>query len=108
MKFAAGVLVLLIALRSEPARLEAAPPPDPADQDWLADPVLPACLTEGARWPDEALTLDLPPLSALVPRRPQEPSAEESTFPRAISGSEIQAWREERDLLNLRRWSSEA
>lgn len=114
MRVVAGVLVLLLAPEAAvpPASgLLPTPYPDPVEQDWLAEPVLPACLADASTWPEEALTLDVPPLSTFalpgqdLPR-PGEPSAEE--FPRAISALEIQAWREEQELLRIRRFASDA
>src|SRR5262245_41843256 len=107
MRVVAGVLILLVA-PSAALRAEPAPPgPDTPDQQWLTDPILPACLAEKTTFPEEALTFEIPPLSRLAPRQ-EDPPAGESSFPRAVTGLEIQSWREERDLRDLRQWSSEA
>src|SRR5262245_61563996 len=111
MRVVAGVLILLLAPEAAvpPASppLPAVRPPDPADQEWLADPILPAVLSD---LPEEALRFEVPPLSALSrpPGQDPGPIPEESSFPRAISGREIQAWREERDLRAIRELSSDA
>lgn len=130
MKFAAGVLVLLVApwTTRPPDPVPSLPAPDlsrpfdsaastplgtgPGGQEWLADPVLPAVLRTGdleaatAAWLEE-IPLDLPPLSALVPPPAQDPSPAEPSFPGAITPRDIQAWREEEDLRRIQRWSSD-
>jgi hypothetical protein len=99
-----GVLVLLIAPAGPESPLSRRPP-DPPAQEWMSEPILPACLAEAPAWPEEALTLEIPPLSA---QDPPAPASEESAFPRAISAPEIQAWREEQELRSIRQFSSEA
>ena len=80
----------------------------------MSDPRLPACLAETPAWSEEALALEIPSLAEFGtrrgqdPARPSAPEAEESSFPRAISAPEIQAWREERELRSIREFSSEA
>ena len=113
MKLAIGVLILLIAPPG-PASPPLRPAPDPPRQEWMSDPRLPACLAEAPAWSEEALTLEIPPLSEFSARwgqdsgRPSVPEVEESTFPRALSASDIQAWREERELRSIREFSSDA
>jgi hypothetical protein len=102
-----GVLVLLIAPAGPESPLSRRPP-DPPSQEWMSDPTLPACLADAPAWPEDALTLEIPPLSAQDPAGPAGPAREESSFPRAISGAEIQAWREERELRSIREFSSDA
>ena len=108
-----GVLVLLIA-PSGPQSPQPRPALDHSRQEWLSDPRLPACLTEATAWPEEALTLEIPSLLEFGTRwgqdpvRPPLPEVEESSFPRAISAPEIQAWREERELRSIREFTGEA
>lgn len=109
MMYAAAVLALVMVPRG-------APPPDPARQEWLADPVLPAHFAAAEleiEWPEEALSFeipalavfDAPPLQDLEPR--QEAGEAEPSFPRAITGIDVQRWREEDDLRRVREWISD-
>jgi hypothetical protein len=127
MKYAAGVLVLLLAPRGSlpPASPPAVPLPAIPDgtrpfdlaqgkQEWLADPVLPAPFEESVvEWPDEALTFEIPPLAAFAAPplagllRPQDPGEAEPSFPRAITGLDVERWRAEDDLRRVREWISD-
>jgi hypothetical protein len=103
MKVVAGVLVLLVAPSA--AVESASPGPDNTPQEWLADPVLPTFLKVESTWPEEALAFEIPPLQD---SRPENPFEQESPFPRAIDGLDVQAWREEQEVLRIREWSSQA
>jgi hypothetical protein len=113
MKFAVGVLVVILVPRGDAPRpfVPPAPPPaspEPFHQEWLADPVLPD-LFAGAvevEWPDEALSFDVPPLARFsAPTRLQEEA--ESSFPRGITGLDVERWRQEDEIRRIREWVSE-
>lgn len=133
MKFAAGVLIVVLApWAALPPRVPAALPPSPLlpvvpvlpdlpSRDWLAEPDLPSCFRSvepepvELSWPEEALTLDVPPLHALAApawqdlgARADEPEAAESSFPKGVGAPEIEAWRREDELRQLREWASDA
>src|SRR6185295_2922502 len=122
MKFAAGVLVLLIdpplALRPRAVPLEPSPVvpavPLPAirvAQDWLGEPVLPDIFFQP---PEERETGEYPLLllaalpAAQEPPPPPKPRIEEESFPRGINPLDLQRWREEDDLRRIREFAGDA
>jgi hypothetical protein len=128
MKFAAGVLILLIAPPA--ARRLRAVPPEPApllpsipaaslpavgaSQEWLGDPVLPMVFQFEAE-ESRPESFNMPPLLVLdsptrqEPPPPSRPSpVEEPAFPKGVSALDIQAWREEDDLRRIREWAGDA
>jgi len=121
MKFAAGVLTILLL---PPAALRppaVTPPPTPAigplGQDWFGEPVLPGIFHDAGAAP----TADVPP-SPVELREflahwsygnqeappPAQAASSDSTFPRGVGAPEIEAWRQEDDLRRVREWASDA
>lgn len=124
MKYAAGVLVLLTVSRggfppgsSTPFLPPLTAMPDPARQEWLADPVVPGLFAGGEEavevdWPDQALSLEAPPLEefAAPPMqevRPDGAREGDPAFPRGVGGLDVQRWQEEDELRRIREWMSD-
>ena len=123
MKFAAGVLVVLLVPPAAPRPSAATPAPigalAPVGQDWLGEPVLPAIFQDDEPGAAGALDrspspLDIRDFLAHPPAGVQEapPRAErpvpESEFPRGVGAPEIQEWRRQDELRQLREWASDA
>jgi hypothetical protein len=123
MKFAAGVLVILVVPPAALRPPEATPPPAPwialAGQEWLADPVLPGIFqdvdSDAERDGDSSPSpLDLGeflPRSSPAAQQESPPGAEPSApdaFPKAVGALEVQAWRREDDLRRVREWAGAA
>jgi hypothetical protein len=122
MKFAAGVLTLLLIPPAALRPPEVTPPPAPsirgAGQEWLADPVLPdiflggdaEAATESDSSPSplelqEFLAHSSPGVQEGAPRA--ESPAPEPAFPKGVGGLEIQAWRQEDELRRIRELASD-
>jgi hypothetical protein len=124
MKFAAGVLSLLMVTPAALRPPAATPPPvsqiPPKGQEWLAEPVLPRIFRDADAMtdvePDSSASppglrdfLVYPSSSGVQDASPRaETPSSESTFPRGVGGPEIQAWRREDDLRQVREWASDA
>jgi hypothetical protein len=111
MKYAAGVLVLLMSSRGGPATvapLSLPPLPAASPQEWLADPVLPGhFMGVEVEWPVDALSLEIPPLRVIDSLALQEPDDADAAFPRGITALDLRRWQEEDERRRIREWLSE-
>jgi hypothetical protein len=122
MKFAAGVLVLVVFPPAAPRPPVAMPPPSswavPSGQEWLADPVLPRIFLDvdsesqaASESPSSSIDLGEFPAPSSAAGQESPPRAEspapESEFLRGVGAAEIRAWRQEDDLRRVREWASD-